>query len=99
MTGLHDVVACYPVLVAISELLSATDFASLGCVIGLDKTTNMFSKYSNPLRDMPEYSDWFEDMGALGCKIVLVGRDVRKLVSRIHNPERYDRSGEVDLTI
>ena len=92
--NIWKVVTQYANQEAIMNNLSASDSSAFAYAFGISTTHLMRIKYFNPLRDMPELLDWFMQMYAYGHKIVLVGRDVPRLLHRILHPDKYDYSNK-----
>lgn len=83
-----------PIRYSIISNLSASDLASFRWAMGLYMTPIEKEKYLNPLRDIPEYYDWFQKRMKHGDRVVLIGNDLADLMQRINDPIQYWSEGK-----
>lgn len=76
----------FPVRERLMCYLGATDLARLMAVARCAMSNNEKVKYLAILRDFPEYEERFTNLLKTGHSITLVGKDLRFLWRRIHQP-------------
>lgn len=78
----------------ILSFLSGSEAACLLAVLGLldSKDGQIFvEKFVRPIRDIPEYECWLENVTRMGHRAHLVGRDISRWVGRMQQPLEYWR--------
>ncbi|KAK7998735.1 hypothetical protein PG991_014930 [Apiospora marii] len=92
---LEDVcIRCYPALRGILAHLSGSDAAVLLAVVGLfDKPdwAGIKARFVQLQRDIPEHSNWINQMVLQGHKVLLVGGDLDAWLARLRDPLRCKR--------
>lgn len=79
----------YPIIDATCNQLSATEVAAFLCALRIPTSGELYQKFLSPLRDFPEHEPWITEILGQGAAVLLVGKHVSTLMTRITNPCSY----------
>lgn len=86
---IHMVRDVSPVFCSLACELAPSSLSALlfACKIMIRGET--MRRYLNPIREISEHRDWIEEKISTGRRVMLVGKDVNRLATKILDPKKY----------
>jgi hypothetical protein len=89
----------FPVRKALMRAMTASELASIMIAMKkgmqpereswIELTPSEETMFLNPVRELPEYEGWINDMISMGNGVTLMGSDLQRLMERINDPVTY----------